>query len=70
MSNLNRAVSRLKTLNIHIFSVSPQAYAEFLARLDRAPNPSEHLRKTMQPLAPWGYKTTKSPVSDLPQTVF
>ncbi len=69
MSNLNRAASRLEALNIRTFSVSPRAYAEFLAKLDRVPNPNERLRKTMQTLAPWDCKTTQSPVFDLPQTV-
>ncbi len=36
-----------------VLAVSPQVYAEFLARLDMAPNPNEHLRKTMQTPAPW-----------------
>ena len=36
-----------------IISVSPEAYLEFLARLDIPPKPNERLRKTMQTLAPW-----------------
>ncbi len=36
-----------------IVSVSPQAYAQFLARLDAPPQPNERLRKTMQAAAPW-----------------
>lgn len=32
---------------------SREAYAEFLARLDQPPCPSERLRKTMQSRAPW-----------------
>lgn len=36
-----------------IISVSPQAYAAFLERLDRSPQPNERLRKTMQTRAPW-----------------
>jgi uncharacterized protein (DUF1778 family) len=36
-----------------IFSVSPEAYAEFLAILDAPPQPNERLRKTMQTPAPW-----------------
>jgi uncharacterized protein (DUF1778 family) len=36
-----------------VFTVSPKAYAEFLARLD-APLPSnERLRRTMRTRAPW-----------------
>ena len=36
-----------------IISVSPQAYAAFLERLDRSPQPNECHRKTMQTRAPW-----------------
>jgi uncharacterized protein (DUF1778 family) len=36
-----------------IFSVSPEAYAEFVALLDAPPQPNERLRKTMQTPAPW-----------------
>jgi uncharacterized protein (DUF1778 family) len=36
-----------------ILSVSPEAYAEFLARLDAPPQPNERLRHTMQAPAPW-----------------
>jgi uncharacterized protein (DUF1778 family) len=36
-----------------IFTVSPKAYAEFLARLDRPPQPNEQLRRTMKTPAPW-----------------
>ena len=36
-----------------IISVSPEAYSQFLARLDIPPKPNERLRKTMQTPAPW-----------------
>lgn len=36
-----------------IISVSPEAYSEFLARLDMPPKLNERLRKTMQTPAPW-----------------
>jgi uncharacterized protein (DUF1778 family) len=36
-----------------VLSVSPDAYAEFLARLDRPAQPNERLRRTMQTPAPW-----------------
>ncbi len=36
-----------------IFEVRPKAYAEFLARLDAPPQPSERLRRTMQTPGPW-----------------
>ena len=35
------------------FQVSPDAYAKFLALLDKPPRPSERLRKTMQTIPPW-----------------
>ena len=34
-------------------SVPPEAYAEFLARLDAPPQPNERLRRAMQTPAPW-----------------
>ena len=36
-----------------IITVSPQAYAQFLARLDMPAQPNERLVKTMQAAAPW-----------------
>jgi uncharacterized protein (DUF1778 family) len=36
-----------------VFTVSPEAYAEFLARLDAPPQPNERLRRTMRTKAPW-----------------
>lgn len=36
-----------------VFSVSREAYAEFLARLDAPPQPNERLRRTMRTPAPW-----------------
>jgi uncharacterized protein (DUF1778 family) len=36
-----------------IFTVSPKAYAEFLARLDAPPQSNERLRRTMRTSAPW-----------------
>lgn len=39
-----------------IVTASPEAYAEFLARLDMPPQPNERLRKTMQTPAPWDKK--------------
>jgi uncharacterized protein (DUF1778 family) len=39
-----------------IVTASPEAYAEFLARLDMPPQPNERLRKTMQTSAPWDKK--------------
>lgn len=36
-----------------LFSVSPSAYSEFLARLDAPPQPNERLRRTLTTKAPW-----------------
>lgn len=36
-----------------VFTVSPEAYAAFLARLDEPPQPNDRLRRTMQTAAPW-----------------
>ena len=36
-----------------IITVSPQAYEQFLARLDMPAQPNERLVKTMQAAAPW-----------------
>jgi uncharacterized protein (DUF1778 family) len=36
-----------------IFTVSPEAYAEFLARLDEPPKPNDRLRRTIQTVPPW-----------------
>ena len=36
-----------------LFTVSAEAYAQFLARLDEPPKPNERLRRTMQIEPPW-----------------
>ena len=36
-----------------VISVSPQAHAQFLARLDMPTQPNDRLTKTMQTSAPW-----------------
>ena len=36
-----------------VFTVSPSAYRQFLARLDAPPKPNKRLLKTMQTRAPW-----------------
>ena len=36
-----------------VFKLNPEAYAEFLARLDAPPQPNERLRKALQTPAPW-----------------
>jgi uncharacterized protein (DUF1778 family) len=36
-----------------VFSLSEEAYAEFLARLDAPPRPNARLRKSLRTPAPW-----------------
>lgn len=36
-----------------LIRLSPQAHADFIARLDRPPQPNEALKKTLQTPAPW-----------------
>jgi uncharacterized protein (DUF1778 family) len=36
-----------------VLTVSPKAYAEFLARLDASPKPNKRLQQTMKTPAPW-----------------
>lgn len=36
-----------------LFVTSPEAHAEFLARLDAPPQPSERLRRSLTTPAPW-----------------
>jgi uncharacterized protein (DUF1778 family) len=36
-----------------VLTVSPKAYAEFLARLEASPQPHERLQETMKTSAPW-----------------
>jgi uncharacterized protein (DUF1778 family) len=36
-----------------LFKVSPEVYAEFVARLDAPPAPNDRLRRTMTTPAPW-----------------
>jgi uncharacterized protein (DUF1778 family) len=36
-----------------VLTVCPEAYAEFVARLDAPAQPNERLRRTMQTPAPW-----------------
>lgn len=36
-----------------VFTVSPEAYAEFLARLDAPPTPNDRLRRSLKTSALW-----------------
>lgn len=48
-----RAAAEEALLDQVMLSVSPDAYTEFVARLDRNPQPNGRLRKTMTTPAPW-----------------
>ncbi|MGV6473272.1 type II toxin-antitoxin system TacA family antitoxin [Azotobacter vinelandii] len=48
-----RTAAEEALLDRAFIAASPEAYAEFLARLDRPPQPNERLRKTLQTPAPW-----------------
>ena len=53
MLDAARRVAEETLLDRTIFTVSPKAYAEFLARLDAPPQPNDRLRRTMRTTAPW-----------------
>lgn len=48
-----RAAAEEALLDQALLVVSPEAYAEFVACLDRAPAPNSRLQKTLQTPAPW-----------------
>ena len=48
-----RRAAEDRLLDRAMVSVSPEAYAEFLSRLDAPPQPNARLIKTMQAAAPW-----------------
>ena len=53
MLDATRRAAEEAILDRTVFAVSPEAYAEFLARLDAPPQPNERLRKALQTPAPW-----------------
>ena len=53
MLDAARRAAEEALLDRTIFTVSPKAYSEFLARLDAPPQPNERLRRTMRTPAPW-----------------
>jgi uncharacterized protein (DUF1778 family) len=53
MLDAARRAAEEALLDRTIFTVSPKAYAEFVARLDAPPQPNERLRRTMRTSAPW-----------------
>ena len=48
-----RRVAEETLLDRALISVSPKAYAEFVARLDAPVKPNERLRRTMRAPKPW-----------------
>jgi uncharacterized protein (DUF1778 family) len=48
-----RRAAEDRLLERALVSVSPEAYAEFLSRLDAPPQPNARLIKTMQAASPW-----------------
>lgn len=48
-----RAAAEEALLDQVIMTVTPQAYEQFLARLDMPPKANDRLRKTMTTPAPW-----------------
>lgn len=51
-----RAAVEEALIDQRIIMADPDAYQEFLARLDQAPSPNASLRKTMQTPVPWEQK--------------
>jgi uncharacterized protein (DUF1778 family) len=50
---IDKAKAEQALLDRTVFTVSAEAYAQFLARLDAPPKPNERLRRTMQSAPPW-----------------
>ncbi|MBL8458334.1 MAG: DUF1778 domain-containing protein, partial [Zoogloea sp.] len=48
-----RAAAEEALLDQALLVASPEAYAEFLSRLDSSPAPNSRLKKTLQTPAPW-----------------
>lgn len=53
MLEASRRAAEETLLDRTALTVSPQVFAEFLARLDAPPQPNERLRRTMNVKAPW-----------------
>lgn len=51
--NAARLAAEEALLDQALIAVSPEAYAEFITRLDRPPHPNKRLHKTIQTPAPW-----------------
>jgi len=48
-----RQAAEAEVLDRVMLTVNPKSYAEFVARLDAAPQPNERLRRSLQTAAPW-----------------
>ncbi len=48
-----RAAAEEALLDQALLVASPEAYAEFVSRLERSPAPTSRLKKTLQTPAPW-----------------
>ncbi len=53
MLDATRRAAEDAILDRTVFSVSYEAYMEFLSRLDAPPQPNERLCKTLQTPSPW-----------------
>ena len=53
MLEATRRAAQEAILDHAALTVTPEVYAEFLARLDAPPQPNERLRKTLRTPAPW-----------------
>ncbi len=51
--NAARRAAEDALLDRTLFTISPEAGAEFVARLDAAPKPNARLRRTLQATPPW-----------------
>lgn len=48
-----RRAAEDEILDRTLFMLGPEAYAEFLARLDAPPNPNDRLRRALRKPLPW-----------------
>lgn len=48
-----RSAAEEALLDRSLISVSPEAYEQFIKRLDQLPSPNDRLHKTMHTLPPW-----------------
>ena len=48
-----RCAAQNALLDRTVLAVSPEAYAEFLTRLDAQPHPNDRLLRSLQTAAPW-----------------